>query len=219
MEDWKFQRQRAELVSELRRKGISDERVLSAIGAVPRHRFMDQALSPRAYEDEALPIGHGQTISQPFTVAYQTMMLDPAPDDRILEIGTGSGYQAAVLCEMGARVFSVERIRPLHDSARQLLEELGYRVVTRFGDGTRGWESMSPFDGIVVTAGAPVVPEALLGQLRLPEETRQGGRLIIPVGDRSEQKMHRIVRMGEEEWETDVLDGFRFVPLLGKTSD
>ena len=219
MEDWKYQRQRADLIGELRRKGITDERVLTAMGAVPRHLFMDEALAPRAYEDEALPIGYGQTISQPFTVAYQTMMLNPVADDRILEIGTGSGYQAAILCEMGARVFSVERIRPLYENARKLLEELGYRVVSRFGDGTRGWESMSPFDGIVVTAGAPVVPEALLAQLRLPEGMKQGGRLIIPVGDRSEQKMHRIVRMGEEEWETEVLDGFRFVPLLGETSD
>lgn len=211
-----FQRRRAALVDELRAKGITDERVLAAIGAVPRHAFVDPALRHRAYRDEALPIGLQQTISQPFTVAYQTMMLDPRKDDRILEIGTGSGYQAAVLCEMGARVFTIERHKPLLDRAVQRLERLGYRVVARHGDGTLGWPAFAPFDGILVTAGAPEVPKALLEQLREPDEHHPGGRLVIPVGDAEGQRMTRITRTGPDRYEREETHVFRFVPLIGE---
>lgn len=219
-EDWKFQRRRARLVETLRSKGIDDERLLAAIGRVPRQEFVDQAFHTRAYRDEALPIGQKQTISQPFTVAYQTMLLDPQPDEKILEIGTGSGYQAAVLSELGARVFTVERIRGLYERTAVLLKKLGYRTVQcRFGDGRDGWASQAPFDGIIVTAGSPDVPPALLDQLREPSDERPGGRLIIPVGGPNEQQMQRITRTGPDSFDREKLEGFRFVPLLGNTTD
>lgn len=216
-EDWKFERRRSRLVEELREKGIVNERVLAAIGRVPRHHFVDQAFHLRAYNDEALPIGLKQTISQPFTVASQSQTLAPLRDERILEIGTGSGYQAAILCEMGARVFSVERMRALFDRTRPLLKSLGYRVNTLFGDGMDGWGSMAPFDGIIVTAGAKEVPDVLLRQLKLPEGMKSGGRMIIPVGPGEEQIMTLVVRTGEDSFESVELDAFRFVPLLGNT--
>ena len=216
--DAKYQRRRQELVELLRGKGIANERVLEAIGSVPRHAFVQHGMLTRAYDDVALPIGHGVTISQPFTVAYQTDILGVKPDSRILEIGTGSGYQAAVLCEMGAQVFTIERIRPLYDKTSELLKRLGYRAVCRYGDGTHGWESVGPFDGILVTAGAESVPKPLLSQLRAPVGMKPGGRLIIPVGDRSVQQMHRITRMGDDAFEEEVLDDFKFVPLLSDTS-
>jgi protein-L-isoaspartate(D-aspartate) O-methyltransferase len=212
--DRTFQKPRSKLVAELRDRGISNERVLNAIGHVPRHSFVDDAFLSRAYWDEALPIGLDQTISQPFTVAFQTMLLDPQPDERILEIGTGSGYQAAILCEMGARVFTIERLQPLFDRTTELLRRLGYRAVCRLGDGTQGWEAVAPFDGIIVTAGATDVPEPLLEQLRLPDESQPGGRLIIPVGDRDSQNMLRIWRRGPDEYEREETEGFRFVPLI-----
>lgn len=213
-----YQRQRERLVQMLRSKGIEDEGVLRAMSAIPRHLFVDRALWSRAYEDEALPIGMKQTISQPFTVAYQTMLLAPKPNERILEIGTGSGYQAAVLCEMGARVFSIERHRPLLDRTKKLLDELGYRVVVRHGDGSLGWSAYAPFDGIVVTAAASEIPNALLEQLRLPDERSSGGRLIIPVGSAEGQVMNRITRKGANEFEREELSVFRFVPLVGRGS-
>ena len=209
-----YQRQRADLVDELRLKGIRDERVLAAIGQVPRHRFVDLALRSRAYRDEALPIGLKQTISQPFTVAYQTMLLDVRPGDRILEIGTGSGYQAAILCELGARVFSIERHRPLLDRTRTILDALSYRVVTRHGDGTLGWSSVAPFDGGIVTAAAAEVPEALKEQLRSPNDGALGGRLVIPVGHSKGQVMTLILRMGPDTFHAEESHTFRFVPLI-----
>jgi protein-L-isoaspartate(D-aspartate) O-methyltransferase len=210
----RFKRRRQALVELLAKKGIDDQRVLDAIGQVPRHLFMDQALEGRAYDDLALPIGLSQTISQPFTVAYQSQMLAPKPDERILEIGTGSGYQAAVLCTMGVQLFTIERLRPLFERTRPLLRELGYRANCRLGDGTQGWESMAPFDGIIVTAGAMDIPEPLMMQLRCPTDHRPGGRLVIPVGDRDAQVMHRIVRTDESEFLREEHDGFRFVPLI-----
>ena len=223
-----FERRRARLVNELRDKGLSgnesSERVLAAVGRVERHRFVDAALRPRAYQDEALPIGQGQTISQPFTVAYQTMLLDVRESDRVLEIGTGSGYQAAILCEMGARVFSIERHGQLLKRTQALLKELGYRVVTRAGDGTRGWSAYGPFDGIVVTAGATEPPAPLLEQLRAPGaadddgDGARGGRLVVPVGDDEGQRMARITRTGPEpdDYEREHFRSFRFVPLIGE---
>lgn len=210
----KFSRQRAALLDLLREKGITDERVLKAMGTVPRHLFMDQALQRRAYEDEALPIGLSQTISQPFTVAYQTQTLAPREGERILEVGTGSGYQAAVLCALGVSLFSVERLRPLYERTRALLKQLDYRVNCRLGDGTKGWEGMAPFDGILVTAGAIDIPRPLLNQLRAPEGGRRGGRLIIPVGGSKGQTMQRIERTGPNEFEAVEMEAFKFVPLI-----
>jgi protein-L-isoaspartate(D-aspartate) O-methyltransferase len=215
---------RAQLVDLLREKGIVDERVLEAMGRVERHRFMGDAFRERAYHDAALPIGLKQTISQPLTVATQTSLLDVTPGDRILEIGTGSGYQAAVLCEMGARVFSVERLEPLYERTDPLLRELGYEVRTRLGDGTLGWPTYAPYDGVVVTAGAGEVPPALLEQLRPPAPGEmRGGRLVIPVGDRSGQTMLRITRIAPgysaESFERESFRTFHFVPLVSDEHD
>jgi len=216
-----FQRRRERLVETLRERGLQDERVLSAIGDVPRHEFVEPAFRSRAYADEALPIGMDQTISQPFTVAYQTALLDVEPQDRILEIGTGSGYQAAVLCEMDARVFSVERHEKLLDRTRMLLDRLGYDVRTRHGDGTDGWLAFAPYDGIVVTAAAPRIPDPLLRQLREPTDGARGGRLVIPVGNRDGQTMVRIRRTGSgpHDYDRDDLHNFRFVPLVEGNGD
>jgi len=210
-----FRRRRERLVQTLRERGIQDERVLSAIGTVPRHEFVERAFRSRAYADEALPIGMEQTISQPFTVAYQTALLEAEPQDRILEVGTGSGYQAAVLCEMEARVFSVERHEDLLDRTRSLLDRLGYDARLRHGDGTEGWRAFAPYDGIVVTAAARSIPDPLLRQLREPNGTR-GGRLVIPVGGRDGQTMVRVRRTGPapHDCEREEFHNFRFVPLV-----
>ena len=209
-----YLRRRAGLIDGLRRKGIKNEAVLEAMGRVPRERFVDPALRNRAYEDEALPIGLKQTISQPYTVAYQTMLIDPQPGERILEVGTGSGYQAAVLCEMGARVFSVERHHALHRRAKAILQELGYRVLTRHGDGTGGWNACAPFGAIIVTAGAKAVPERLMRQLRVPRDGCGGGRLVIPVGNSGGQVMTRLVRTAPDKFSRERYEFFRFVPLV-----
>jgi len=215
-----FSRRRNRLVQTLRERGIQDERVLEAIGAVPRHEFVEPAFRSRAYADEALPIGMDQTISQPFTVAYQTALLEVESEDRILEVGTGSGYQAAVLCEMGARVFSVERHEKLLRRTRSLLDRLGYDVRTRHGDGTAGWRAFAPYDGIVVTAGAPRIPEPLLRQVREPNGSR-GGRLVIPVGGRDGQTMVRVRRTGAgpHGYDREDFHNFRFVPLVEENDD
>lgn len=208
--DPRFRGRRLGLVQVLQDKGIHDEAVLQAVGAVPRHAFIDTALQNRAYEDTALPIGMKQTISQPYTVARQTELLVVDPGDKILEIGTGSGYQAAILCEMGADVYTVERHQPLHDNAKILLTQLGYRLRAKCGDGTQGWSAYAPYDGIVVTAGAPVVPEALKAQLR------PGGRLVIPVGDSTVQTMLRITKTMDGGFVEETFADFTFVPLIGK---
>jgi protein-L-isoaspartate(D-aspartate) O-methyltransferase len=210
-----FRRRRERLVQALRDRGIQDARVLKAIGAVPRHKFVEPAFQDRAYDDEALPIGMNQTISQPFTVAYQTSLLEVSPNDRILEVGTGSGYQAAVLCEMGARVFSIERHDELLTRTETLLDDLGYSVRTRHGDGTKGWPAFAPYDGIVVTAAAPDIPDALLRQLREPNGM-DGGRLVIPIGGSGGQTMTRIRRTGSgpHDYAREEYHNFRFVPLV-----
>ncbi len=199
------------MLEDLRDRGIVDERVLAAMLRVPRERFLEGHFVPRAYEDSALPIGDGQTISQPFTVAFMTQELRLEPGERVLEIGTGSGYQTAILAELGAKVFTIERHIALLESARKRLEALGYhRVISRAGDGTRGWQEYAPFDAIIVTAGAPDVPESLIKQLN-----PQAGRMIIPIGDRTSQKMYLIHRSGEELRAQEMHD-FAFVPLIGK---
>lgn len=206
----KFIYRRRKLVEGLREKGIQSETVLSAMEKVPRHLFVDTALEERAYEDTALPIGKGQTISQPYTVAAQSELLGAGPGNKVLEIGTGSGYQAAVLCEMGADVYSVERHEELYLKARSILRRLGYRVRIKLGDGTLGWSAYAPYDGIVVTAGAPVVPQELIRQLRI------GGRLVVPVGDQEKQMMIRITRISEDAYEEEHFSSFKFVPLIGE---
>lgn len=199
---------RKRLVELLRKRGIADEAVLTAIGAVPRHFFLDKAFEEHAYEDKPFPIGNQQTISQPFTVAYQSALLAVRPRDRALEIGTGSGYQAAVLAAMGARVFTVERQEDLHLRAKALLEKMGFaNVRCFFRDGTKGLPEFAPFDKILVTAGAPAVPEALKNQLAV------GGILVIPVGEEV-QYMYRITRLTDLEYREEMLDAFRFVPFL-----
>ena len=218
-----YRRRREQLVETLRSRGIHDERVLSAIGAVPRHAFVDPALRDRAYADEALPIGLNQTISQPFTVAYQTSLMGVQPDDRILEVGTGSGYQAAVLCELDARVFSIERHEDLLARARRLLDDLGYDVRTRHGDGAKGWPAFAPYDGVVVTAAAPEAPDPLLRQLREPSggEAPNGSILVIPLGGSGGQTMTRITRTGTgpHDYEREEFHSFRFVPLVSEEDD
>lgn len=206
----KFSSRRKKLADEVKKKGIQNQLVLQAIEAVPRHMFVDSALENRAYEDSALPIGCGQTISQPYTVAAQTELLNVQKGDKILEIGTGSGYQAAILCFVGADVYSVERHEPLYLKARETLKELGYRPQLKYGDGTLGWSAYAPYDKIVVTAGAPVVPEDLVSQLTV------GGILIVPVGDQDVQTMIKITRTGEDSFEQEQLKQFKFVPLIGK---
>ncbi|MFM9839951.1 MAG: protein-L-isoaspartate(D-aspartate) O-methyltransferase [Cyclobacteriaceae bacterium] len=200
---------RNNLVKKLHLKGILDERVLAAIGKVPRHVFFDDALLVHAYEDKAFPIGEGQTISQPYTVAFQTEKLAIKPGDKVLEIGTGSGYQATILMEMGAKVYTIEFQKKLYERTKEFLPQLGYKPFFFFGDGSKGIPAKAPYDKIIVTAGAPVVPAALTDQLA------EGGILIIPVGDREKQMMLKITKQNgkliKEEY-----DNFAFVPLLGE---
>ena len=211
----KFARKRDQLIKHLRVKGIEDESVLSALGTVPRHLFVEQAFQQRAYEDEALPIGLKQTISQPYTVAYQTTMLAIKKNDRVLEIGTGSGYQAAILYKMGARVFTIERHEALHTRAKKILQDLRYNVTLKHGDGTLGWVTFAPYDKILVTAGASGIPESILQQLREPDEKKPGGCLVIPVGEK-EQTMYKVTRTGPDSYDYKKTTSFRFVPLIGE---
>jgi protein-L-isoaspartate(D-aspartate) O-methyltransferase len=196
------------LVDEIRNKGIHDEATLKAIGSVLRHAFMDSAFIEFAYRDTAFPIRAGQTISQPYTVAFQTQLLEVKPHEKILEIGTGSGYQAAVLYEMGADVYTVERQRELYIKSQQLLNQLGYRVQFFYGDGYAGLPAYSPFDKILVTAGADEIPETLVKQLKA------GGRMVIPVGDKDVQEMMIIVKKSDTEIEVTNHGTFAFVPFL-----
>ncbi|MBU6205653.1 MAG: protein-L-isoaspartate(D-aspartate) O-methyltransferase [Bacteroidetes bacterium] len=199
---------RKKLIDELQQKGITDEQVLQAMRAVPRHLFFDSVFTERAYEDKAFPIAAGQTISQPFTVAYQSQLLRVKPREKVLEIGTGSGYQAAILHQMGAKVYSIERQRTLFSTASALLRELGYTSIqTFYGDGFEGLPTYAPFDKIIITAGASVIPEKLLHQLKT------GGFMVIPFGDKS-QKMLRITRNGNHQFSQEEFGDFTFVPLL-----
>lgn len=207
---YRHQGLRRRLVETIKSKGISDERVLDAIGKIPRHLFLDSSFTEIAYQDKPFPIGLGQTISQPYTVAFQTELLDVNPGEKILEIGTGSGYQACVLFEMGAKVFSIERHRELHKKSQALLKKLGYYPKLFYGDGYQGLPTFAPFDKILVTAGAPEIPEKLLKQLKVD------GFLVIPVGKGGNQIMLRLKKISESEFEKEEFGHFRFVPLLGK---
>lgn len=200
---------RKQLVETIRNKGISNERVLEALESVPRHYFFDSGFLEYAYEDKAFPIGEGQTISQPYTVAYQTELLDVHKGDKVLEVGTGSGYQAAILFSMGAKVFSVERQKPLYIKAKDLLGKIGYMVKVHFGDGYNGLPAFAPFDRILVTAGAPYIPQKLIDQLK------PGGKLVIPVNERDSQIMTLVVKNQDSTIETSEHGYFKFVPLLG----
>ncbi|SEF63171.1 protein-L-isoaspartate(D-aspartate) O-methyltransferase [Algoriphagus boritolerans] len=201
---------RRALVSELRAKGIKSERVLDAINSLPRHFFFDSALISHAYEDKAFPIGEGQTISQPYTVAFQTELLDVKHGDKILEIGTGSGYQGTILHLLGAEVYTIEYQKKLFEGTQRFLKRLGIDLHLFYGDGTGGLPQHAPYDKIIVTAGAPVVPEALIQQLKV------GGILVIPVGDRRRQAMVKITKKSAKDHIREEYEGFSFVPLLGK---
>ncbi len=207
----KYDRLRHEMVEkQIAARSISDIRVLDAMRTVPRHLFVSEALMDQAYSDFPLPIGEQQTISQPFIVAEMTQALQLTPEDRVLEIGTGSGYQAAVLAHITYRVYTIERIHSLYVKTRRLFDKLGYHnIVTRYSDGTTGWKDESPFDAIIVTAGAPEIPAALVNQLAM------GGRMVIPVGNQHSQDLIRLVREKSGLHQTN-LGGCRFVKLVGE---
>lgn len=213
MEDsYLYKGMRRRLVAELKSKGIYDENVLAAINKIPRHVFFDNIFEKDAYDDKAFPIGEGQTISQPYTVAFQSQLLDIKKDDKILEIGTGSGYQSSVLLELGAKLYSIERHKPLHTKAIKQISKMGYHKGQFYvGDGTKGMEAYAPYDGIIVTAGAPLVPMDLVKQLKV------GGKLIIPVGDDVKQKMIKLTKVGEKEIQKEEFGVFSFVPLIGES--
>ena len=210
-EEMKFGRQREEMVrKQIEARGITDPRVLAAMRKVPRHLFVSEALWDQAYGDYPLPIGDQQTISQPYIVAEMTQALQLTEDDRVLEIGTGSGYQAAILAEIGYRVYTVERIHSLYIAARRLFDRLHYHnIIMRYSDGSAGWDAEAPFDAIIVTAGAPEIPQSLVSQLG------PGGRLVIPVGDQHTQELVRIYR-DEHGIQRTSLGGCRFVKLIGE---
>ena len=210
-ESAKFKRQREAMVQrQIVARGINDPLVLAAVGRVPRHLFVSEALMDQAYGDFPLPIGEQQTISQPFIVAEMTQALALNPTDRVLEIGTGSGYQAAILAEIVSRVYTVERLYTLYVRTRKLFDRLRYHnIVTRYSDGTTGWADESPFDAIVVTAGAPQIPQPLVRQLAV------GGRMVLPVGNRHTQELVKLVKT-EQGLEQFNLGGCRFVKLVGE---
>lgn len=209
IDNYREQGARKRLAELLRKKGIEDEKVLTAIAKVPRHYFFDETFWNQAYKDIAFPIGAGQTISQPYTVAYQTELLHISKGDKVLEIGTGCGYQTCILLELGAKVFTIERQEKLYERTIQVLPYMGYKPKFFLGDGSVGIASDAPYDKIIVTAGAPTVPETLLKQLKI------GGIIVIPVGDEKSQKMVTVLKTGEHDYERHVLDTFRFVPLVG----
>lgn len=201
---------RKQLVKEVIQKGIQDERVISAIGKIPRHFFFDPIFDTHAYEDKAFPIASGQTISQPFTVAFQSEKLDVQKGHKVLEIGTGSGYQACVLLELGAEVYTIEYQKALYQKAIRFLPNMGYQPHMYHGDGSKGLARFAPYDRIIVTAGAPTIPAQLIQQLKV------GGRLIIPVGDEKKQKMVLIEKTEPNKVKKTTYDYFSFVPLLGE---
>lgn len=200
---------RKKLVDEVRGKGITDERVLDALNTVPRHFFLDSAFDQQAYEDKAFPIGSGQTISQPYTVAYQTQLLQCRPFDKVLEIGTGSGYQCAVLASLGAQVFTIERQKQLFDANKEFRYLHSFPNIKFFyGDGFEGLPTFAPFDRVIVTAAAPFIPEKLIDQMKI------GGMMVIPVNEGSLQRMLRITRLSPADTREEKYDQFSFVPML-----
>lgn len=201
--------QRRRLLLSLHDKGIQNKAVLEAMNQVPRHFFMPADFLTHAYVDKAMPIAANQTISQPYTVARQTELILPTPGMKVLEVGTGSGYQCAVLCQLGVQVTSIEYVAVLHQQAMQVLQYLGYQPYLLHGDGSQGYVANAPYEAILVTAGAPVVPQALLAQLKV------GGRLVIPVGQGSEQRMLRYTRLANGKFQQEDFGAYSFVPLKG----
>jgi protein-L-isoaspartate(D-aspartate) O-methyltransferase len=208
VDSFRHQGMRKQLVEELKGKGIKDQNVLDAINKIPRHQFLDTAFVNFAYQDKAFPIGSGQTISQPFTVAIQSQLLEVKPNERILEVGTGSGYQAAVLSLLSAEVFTIERQRELFLKTKEFLPQLGYNCMFVYGDGYKGLPKLAPFDKIIITCGAPFVPDELLAQLKV------GGKMVAPIGDGDVQLMHLIEKISETENKITTHGNFSFVPML-----
>ena len=208
LDSYRHKGMRKKLVNSIKRKGITDERVLAALNTVPRHQFLDSSFLEFAYDDKPFPIGSGQTISQPYTVAFQSELLQIKPGMKVLEIGTGSGYQACVLAEMGAKVYSVERQKKLYLKTKEFLKKLAYNVKLFYGDGGKGVSAFAPYDRILITAAAPEIPKALLDQLKV------GGSLVVPVGGGDVQTMLRIAKLENGEFETEEFGAFRFVPML-----
>ena len=209
IDSYKHKGMRRGLVKKLKEKGITDLQVLEAINSIPRHVFFDSALTEHAYQDKAFPIGEGQTISQPYTVAFQTMLLETKKGAKVLEIGTGSGYQACVLLALGVELYTIEYQEKLFKKAKVMLPKMGYEPNFFHGDGSKGLKENAPYDGIIVTAGAPTVPEELVNQLK------PNGKLVIPVGDRKTQKMWRITKDEKGKLTEEAFDYFAFVPLVG----
>lgn len=209
-----YSQKRKELVGILSRQGIKDKKVLEAIGKVKRELFVSSEMKRYAYDNTALPISGGQTISQPYTVAYMTELLDVRPGDKVLEIGTGSGYQAAVLCEMGAKVYSIERVHDLFENTAKRFESLPYHITMKLDDGSTGWQQFAPYDKIIVTAGSPKIPKQLTLQLK------NDGIMVIPIGDKKLQQMVVIKKSegkdGKPEYSIKKYSEFKFVPLVGE---
>ncbi|MNK12944.1 Protein-L-isoaspartate O-methyltransferase [compost metagenome] len=208
---YKHKGMRKQLIDQLRQKGITDERVLTAFDAIPRHFFLDLVFEQQAYSNVAFQIGAGQTISHPYTVAFQTSILELKKGEKVLEIGTGSGFQTCILCSMGMKVFSIERQKELHMKAKKIIDHFRFTPKLFFGDGYEGKETFAPFDKILVTCGAPFIPEKLVQQLKV------GGIMVIPVGDLDSQEMHRITKISDTEYKEEVFGNFSFVPMLEKT--
>ena len=208
---FKHKGRRRQLIEELVQMGIQDQRILSAFGAIPRHYFLDLAFDEQAYTNMAFQIGSGQTISHPYTVAFQTELLQLEKSMRVLEIGTGSGFQTSILCALGARVFSIERHQPLHAKAKRMIEFFGFNASLFFGDGYKGNRVYAPYERILVTCGAPDIPDVLMEQLKV------GGLMVIPVGEGAEQKMLRIHKTTETTYTTEEFGTFKFVPMLERT--
>lgn len=207
-DSFKYKGMRRQLITELAAKGIEDQRVLNAFDVIPRHYFLDNAFAEQAYTNMAFQIGAGQTISHPYTVAFQTQLLHIKKGDKILEIGSGSGFQTCVLCEMGAKVFSIERHKELHLKAKNIVSQLGYTARLSFGDGYKGLPTFAPFDKIIITCGAPEIPLELVKQLKV------GGIMVIPVGAGEQQMMKLIEKVSEDDFTEEDLGVFSFVPML-----
>jgi protein-L-isoaspartate(D-aspartate) O-methyltransferase len=209
---FKHKGMRRQLLTELRQKGISDEKILNAFDAIPRHLFLDLAFINQAYSNMPFQIGAGQTISHPHTVAFQTQLLDLKKGDKVLEIGTGSAFQTCILCQLGAKVFSIERQKELYLKAKHIVQSFNFNPKLFYGDGYKGQKSFAPYDKILITCGAPFVPQALLEQLKI------GGVLVIPVGDLDSQQMIRITRTDETNFKEEKFGEFSFVPMLESTN-
>tara|TARA_B110000285_G_scaffold198922_1_gene231713 strand:+ start:735 stop:1379 length:645 start_codon:yes stop_codon:yes gene_type:complete len=204
----RYKGMREELINKLRNSGIKDEKILNAFHKVPRHFFLDTTFAEQAYTDMAFQIGAGQTISHPYTVAFQTELLELKKGEKVLEIGTGSGFQTSILAELGMKVFSVERHKELHLKAKNILQKLKYKTQLKFGDGFKGMPSYAPFDKVIITCGAPFIPKELINQLKI------GGIMIIPVGEGAKQQMQKITKLSDSETKIEELGVFSFVPML-----